>query len=122
MNRACRSRAYRVHSPASLAVTARATATVGAAREVEPGRRAGFRSIRRLCPGAREGNTMGIGMRSARIALALLSSGIGLTFLVAEAEAGVCRQEYCAKRAPVYSKCKGFLCFSRTVRKGDCLK
>ena len=66
---------------------------------------------------------MKFGMRSARIAVALLSVGFALTVLVPVAEAAkYCRQEYCAKRAPPYSKCKGLLCFSRTSHRGDCIK
>jgi hypothetical protein len=63
-----------------------------------------------------------LGIRAAAsVAMVLVSAGIVLMAVPNEAGAGVCRQEYCAKRAPIYSKCNGVLCLSRTTRKGDCL-
>ncbi len=62
-------------------------------------------------------------MRSARVALALLSAGVALTVLASEADAKdrYCRKEHCVKRAP--SRCTGgFLGIQCTPRVGQCLQ
>ena len=62
---------------------------------------------------------MGLGMRSARIALALLSAGVALTVFGGEADAKdrYCRKEHCVKRAP--PGCSGLWCVPRI---GRCLQ
>ena len=61
-------------------------------------------------------------MRSARMALALLSAGVAFTVLATEAEAKdrYCRKEYCAN-AP--NRCTGgFMGIQCTPRVGACLQ